>query len=256
MIFDVNAWLGVWPFRHLNHNAPGTLIAQLDRSGIDRAAVSLCEAVFHRNVAPANERLAELVETHTARLVALGTINPTYRHWEHDLEACHDRFRMPGVRLFPAYHDYAVDGPEARAVLAACAERGLPVQIPFRVEDPRQRHWLDPGQTVNPGGVANLLAAVPEATVIITNVRGTGRLPMWEREDLRDRNWFVDLSLAEVHRDLETLVEAGGARHILFGSHVPFSYTASALVKLATLPVDDVTRAAISGTMARDLYGS
>ena len=73
--------------------------------------------------------------------------------------------------------------------------------------------------------------------------------------DLRG-DWFVDLSLAEVHRDLESLVESGGAGHILFGSHVPFSYTASALVKLVTLPVDDETRAAISGAKAQELYGS
>jgi predicted TIM-barrel fold metal-dependent hydrolase len=255
MIFDVNAWLGVWPYRQLNHNTPEALVSQLDRSGIDRAAVSLCEAALHRNVAPANERLAEMVDPFVDQLMPLGTINPTYRKWEHDLEVCHERFHMPGIRLFPIYHNYAVDGPEARNVVTVCAERGLPVQIPFRMEDPRQRHWTDPGRTVDVSGVANLLAAVPSATLILTNTRGTGRIPMWQREDLRERNWFVDLSLAEVHRDLANLVEAGGGGHILFGSHVPFSYTASALVKLATLPVDDATREAISGTRAQELYG-
>lgn len=255
MMFDVNAWLGSWPFRSLQNNTTETLIDQLDRSGIDRAAVGLLDGVLHRNPGPANEQLAKLVKPHTDRLVPLGIVNPTYVRWEDDIEACHTELGMPGIRLFPVYHNYAVDCPEARAAVQTCADRGMSIQIPFRMEDPRQRHWMDPGRTVDLGGVANLLAAVPKATIVVTNVRGTSRLPMWQREELRDRNWFVDLSLAEVHRDLETLVEAGGAGHILFGSHVPFSYTASALVKLATLPVDDVTRAAISGSRARELYG-
>ncbi len=255
MIFDVNAWLGSWPFRSLEYNTPETLIAQLDRSGIDRAAVGFLDGVLHRNPGPANERLSEIVKPYSDRLVPLGIVNPTYVRWEDDLEACHAKLGMPGIRLFPVYHNYAPDGPKSKAVVQACADRGLPVQIPFRMEDPRQRHWMDPGRTVDLSAVANLLAAVPTATLIITNMRGTSRIPMWKQEELRDKNWFVDLSLAEVHRDLGTFIEDGGAGHVLFGSHVPFSYTASALVKLATLPVDDQTRAVISGARAQEMYG-
>ena len=256
MIFDVNAWLGSWPFRSLRYNTPETLIAQLDRSGIDRAAVGLLDGVLNRNPGPANERLAELVKPTSGRLVPIGIVNPTYVRWEDDLEACHSKLGMPGIRLFPVYHNYAPDSPEAKAAVQACAYRGVTVQIPFRMEDPRQRHWMDPGGTVDLAAVANLLAAVPTATLIVTNVRGTARMPMWRRDELRDKNWYVDLSLAEVHRDLATLVEEGGSGHILFGSHVPFSYTAAALVKLATLPVDDETRAEISGSRAEKLLGA
>ena len=53
MLLDVNAWLGQWPFRALRDNTPQTLLARLDRCGIDAAAVSPIEAVFHRNVQPA-----------------------------------------------------------------------------------------------------------------------------------------------------------------------------------------------------------
>jgi hypothetical protein len=60
MIFDINAWLGNFPFRTLRDNTPQSLIARMDRSGIDGAAVSLIDAIFHRNVHPANESLAEL----------------------------------------------------------------------------------------------------------------------------------------------------------------------------------------------------
>ena len=47
MIFDINAWLGNFPFRTLRDNTPQSLIARMDRSGIDGAAVSLIDAIFH-----------------------------------------------------------------------------------------------------------------------------------------------------------------------------------------------------------------
>lgn len=246
MIIDVNAWLGAWPFRALRDNSPETLVARLDRSGIRQAAVSSIEAVFHRNVQPANEGLVEAVDPFKDRLIPLATLNPAYTGWEGDLKACHETLGMKGVRTFPQYQDFPVDGPLAQRVARACAERGLPLFIPHRLEDARERHWMDPGSVVDPGSVASLLAAVPDVTVVVPNLRGLARNALWQREDLRDKSWYVDLSLAEVHRDAEVLVEQGGAGHLLFGSHVPFSYPGSALVKRAILKVDEETRADIS----------
>ena len=42
-------------------------------------------------------------------------------------------------------------------------------------------------------------------------------------------------------KDLGYLIEEGGANHLLFGTHLPFSYSGPALVKLAILPVDEET---------------
>lgn len=265
MIFDINAWLGSWPFRSLKDNIPETLVARLDRSGIDSAAVSQIEAIFHRNVQPANEKLAEAVIPFEGRLVPMATINPTYPKWEDDLKTCHEELGMAGVRLFPQYHNYRVDGPEGRKVVEACRERNLPVFIPHRMEDTRERHWMDPGKVVDLNGVANLIAAFPDATIVISNARGIVHTPLWQRAEIRDHSWYVDLSLAEVHyvlhgditkmKDLTDLVEQGGANHLLFGTHVPFSYPGAALVKRAVLPVDEETRKNISYRTAAKLLG-
>lgn len=255
MIIDVNAWLGSWPFRSLRDNTPEALVARLDRSGIDAAAVSPIEAVFHRNVQPANERLAEAVAPHRGRLIPLATINPTYTHWEDDLKACHEGLGMKGVRLFPAYQGFDVDGPLARKVAGACRERGLPVFIPHRMEDPRQRHWMDPGKVVDVGGIAGLIAATPGLTVVVPNLRGAAGSALWQRKEVRDQAWYVDLSLGEVHRDLETLVAQGGASHLVFGSHLPLSYAGPALVKRAILRVDAETLEDISHRHAARILG-
>ena len=59
MIFDINAWIGTWPFRYLTDSDAHGVAGRMVRAGIDRAVVSSIEAIFHRNPQPANERLAE-----------------------------------------------------------------------------------------------------------------------------------------------------------------------------------------------------
>ena len=265
MIIDMNAWLGTWPFRSLRDNTPAALVKRLERSGIDMAAVSFIEAAFHRHPQSANERLAEAVAPHPDRLIPLGTLSPHTPHWEHDLEACGKNLGMKGIRLFPGYHDYPANGPVAIDLVKACAAAGLPVFIPHRMEDSRQHHRMDSHGSVDLNALADLVAAVPEATLVIPNARPLARSPLWRREELRELNWYVDLSLAEIHyglhkdlknkRDLADMIEEGGAGHLLFGTHLPISYAGPALVKRALLPVDAEELEAISYKRAAEILG-
>ncbi len=256
MIIDLNAWLGSWPFRSLRDNTPDSMVARLDRCGIDRAAVSSIEGILHRNVQPANERLAADVAEYSDRLIPVATINPAYVKWEDDLARCHEALGMRGVRLLPCYHGYPVNSPLARRVLKACAERDLAVFIPQRIEDHRQRHWMD--AAANPLAwpeIAALITAVPEATVVITNARGIAGSGLLG-STLGSGSWYVDISLAEVHyvlhhstrrmTELAQFIEEGGADHLVFGTHLPFSYAGAAMVKRSVLPVDEETLAEIS----------
>ena len=121
----------------------------------------------------------------------------------------------------------------------------MPVLVAHRIEDPRQRHHLDPGQPVGFGAAAALLRAVPNLQLIITNARGLFHSDFVRDPGLRDKAWYVDLSLAEVdyqlhrhpadRRDLGRALAYVGPAHLLFGTHLPFSYGAPALVKLETL---------------------
>lgn len=264
MIIDVNAWIGTWPFRSLRDNTPESLVACIDRCGIDRAIVSPLEAVFHRDPRPANEMLVEQIAAFRDRLIPMATLNPAMPGWETDLADWQERLGMKGVRLFPVYHDYAVDGPEAKKLASACSERGMPVLIPQRLEDVRQHHWIDPGKEVPLNGIAALLDAVPGVTVVVPNARGIIDSDLWKRENLRNRRWYVDTSLTEflygLHYDISRknpmggFFEGGGASHLMFGSHQPMSYAASALVKLATLPVDSGERDRIASGNAVDVF--
>ena len=263
--FDINAWLGEWPFRSLRDNTPDALIARLERAGIGSAAVSQIEGMFHRHPQPANEKLAVAVAPHRDKLVPIATINPRIPKWEVDLTRCQEDLGMRGVRLFPQYHDYPVDGPEGRRVIGACRERGLPVFIPHRVEDVRQRNWMDPGRVVDLNQVANVISSEPEATVVIPNARSLASTPLLNRREIRDHSWYFDLSLAEVHyvlhqsvdrmTDLAEFIEQGGEQHLLFGTHAPFSYPSAARVKSAVLPVNAETLEDICYNRAAQILG-
>ena len=258
---DLNTWIGSYPFRSVTATAE-TLIERMDRFNIEKSAVSSIEAAFHRNVQPANERLFAEVADHTDRLVPLATINPTYAMWEQDLAQCVARGAR-GVRIIPQTHGYELSGPVGRSVVSAIAEAGLPIFIPHRLEDARQRHWMAPCDTVDIGAIADTIALYPDVTFVINNSRSLARSALWTREDIRDANWYIDLSLAEIHyalhrpvdksRDLVIIIEEGGADHFVFGSHQPFSYVAPALVKLATLGVDDAQLERIARGSAIDI---
>ncbi|NKB69441.1 MAG: amidohydrolase family protein [Candidatus Latescibacteria bacterium] len=262
--FDLNAWVGAWPFRALRDNTPQDLLARLQRAGIERAAVGQIEAAFQRQVQPANEQLAAALEPFPS-LLPMAALNPAYPHWQDDLRRCHEELGMRGVRLYPVYHDYAADSPEAVQAVAACKERGLPVFLPHRLEDNRQRHWMDPGRMLDLGQVADLIAQVPKARVVVTNARGLAQTALWRRADIRDAAWFFDLSLAEVHYvlhkdikrmgDMAGFIAEGGAPHLVFGTHAPFSYPSAAVVKATVLPVDKDELKAICWGRAMDLLG-
>lgn len=262
MLIDINAYIGNFPFRTLRDNTPEKLIARLDRCGIQMAAVSSIDALFHRHPYSANEKLITDLAPHKDRLIPIGTLNPLSPHWKDDLQDCLDA-GAKGIQIFPPYQGFATNGPEAKSVAKTCAKNNTPLFIPNRLEDTRQHHWMDPGKESNLTHIADLIAAVPEATVIIPNARAITTSALWKCQDIRDHNWYIDLSLVEIFyklhtnassmRDLADLIDEGGANHILFGTNLPLSYAGPALVKQAQLPVDAETLKDISYRTAAKL---
>jgi predicted TIM-barrel fold metal-dependent hydrolase len=262
MLIDINAYIGNLPFRTLRDNTPETLVARLDRSGIQMAAVSSIDALFHRHPYSANEKLFHDLEPHKDRLISIGTINPLSPHWQDDLQDCL-KWGMKGIRIFPPYQGFETNGPETKSVANACAQNNIPLFIPNRLEDIRQHHWMDPAKESDLTQIADLISAVPEATIIIPNARAITSSALWKRQDIRNGNWYIDLSLVEIFyrlhtnantiRDLADLIDDGGANHILFGTNLPLSYAGPALVKHAQLPVDAETLKNISYRTAAKL---
>jgi hypothetical protein len=56
---------------------------------------------------------AEACQANNAEiLLPFGTVNPALPDWEEDLRRCQEKYRMPGIRLYPSYHNYTLQTPE------------------------------------------------------------------------------------------------------------------------------------------------
>jgi uncharacterized protein len=239
MIIDVNAYLGHFAFRRLRHNTAASLLRLMDARKIDRAFVSSAGAITYRNAQSGNEEIDGEVGPHRDRLISCAVINPAYAGWEDDLEACHERFGMRGVRLYPGWHGYKLSDPRCHDLVRAAGARGLIVSIPIRVEDPRQRSWLVDVPDVSLDDVAALLRACPDARFLLLNGNGYVRSPLGRRGGDLPANYRIEVSrlTALLDNEIAALVEALGPGRIVFGTGMPFSSPDPALLKLEVLAV-------------------
>ncbi len=256
-LIDVDTSVGHWPFRSLPYRTVDDLLGQMDKAGIDQACVCCLHGLFYKDVQQANEELARDVASHRDRLVPIATLNPEYIAWQDDLGRCVDELGFRGLRLFPLYHRYELHAGAALELLCAAAERSLPVQIPIRVVDPRQRHVLDVDRMLGLEEIAAAVRACPQGRYVVLDHRGG---PPQVFKDLcaeLDATVYFDLArepvvLADQGR---TLVDSVGVDRLLFGSAMLHKPPDVALLRFEHLPVDDDQRERIAYWNAAELFG-
>jgi predicted TIM-barrel fold metal-dependent hydrolase len=264
-IVDANAYVGNFPWTQLDASAPDVLEV-MDSEGIDRAVVSSFDAVFYRNPHPGNRELADEIAGHEDRLIPFATLDPTYPAWEDDLAECIEDLGMRGVRLFPLYHDYAVDDPAVIDLMDACAEYGVPVMFVGLLEDKRQHHsnWRhrdydDIGSKTWSGDQADalvdVLQASPEVDVVVANawthaeriVRDIETsYPSGVRLNNATRSGETYVVLDDLYMFFpyqgEEIVESVGADRLVTGSKLPLLNVQSHYVYTEQLPVSERDR--------------
>jgi len=255
MIVDVNTFIGTWAFRRLRRNDAAGVLGMMDQFGVDRACVASADAILYKDSHAGNLKLLEEIEEHKARFWPYATLNPAYAGWERDLGRCVD-LGFAALRLYPCYHGYSLDGSEAAAIIDAAAEAGLPISLPCRVVDVRQRHWMDVTENLDPMQVLEVAEAHPKATFIVTE--GILRYPAdsetWQR--MRAVNYFVEMSrmTSLLGKDIQVMVEALGSDRVLLGTGFPFKAPSPAFLKLKVLDAADDAKAQVSGGNAARLF--
>jgi len=235
MIIDVNAHLGHYPFRRLNHRTAAELIKLMDANGIDRAVVSSLHAVFYRNAHRGNEELHEETKPFGPRFIPVATVNPKYVGWKRDLDEAVDRWGMKAATLVPAHHGYALDDDLGTAALARIAELGLPVVLTQRFEDRRQRHHWDVAEDLEVKTLLKVAGEHPTLKFLLSNWIGLNGEAL-AAAGLKGR-CLIDFARLHVMylKDVPKLIASLGVESIAFGSHMPFDYLGPSLVKLANL---------------------
>jgi len=255
MIIDCNAFLGNWASRRLRHNDVPALLAMMDHFGIDRACVASADAILYRDAHAGNEKIREETRSHRNRFWCYATINPAYAGWQRDLRTCVD-WGFKGMRLYPYYHHYALDGPEGAAVLDAAAEAGLPVSIPLRVVDARQRHWMDTATDLGLGAVVAAAEAHPKTRFLVSETVA-GMAPsdgLWKR--LRALPVYFEISrmTSVFGNSVGTLVRTLGTDRALLGTGFPFKTPSPAFLKVEILDEGDLVNRRILGENAQKLF--
>jgi uncharacterized protein len=254
-MIDTNVSLFRWPFRRLIGDDPASLVARLRKKGVTQAWAASFEGLFCRDVAGVNMRLAEACREHGRNfLVPFGCVNPKLPVWEEDVRRCHQVHRMPGIRLHPNYHGYKLDDPALARLLGMAAKRGLLIQISLSMEDPRTQFLLMQVPPVDPTPLADLLPQLPKLRLVLLNAGywGGATTPHIGRIKEAGNVWF-DIAMNERVGGLARLIAETSPSRVVFGSHYPFFYFESALLKVRSAGLPHDQELAITEGNARSL---
>lgn len=249
-LVDTNVYLFDWPFRTLADSAPDELAAFLRSHGVTSAWAGSFEGPFHKDVERVNDRLAEACRSQDGFFVPMGTVNPNMAGWQADLQRLDEVHGMPGIRLHPGYHDYALNEPFVAELFAAASDRGLLVQVVPWLQDERHHIPLMPVGTPSVDPLADLAAANPDLSIMVLNgFRAGGALGALAEAD----NIFFDFAKLDVITPLDGYIERTPANRVAFGSYSPMFYFESALLKFQESELTDDQIAAIASGTARSL---
>jgi hypothetical protein len=154
---------------------------------------------------------------------------------------------MPGVRLYPSYHNYTLQMAEVARLLQLAQKRGLIVQLAVRMEDPRVQLAVTRTPSVDVTGLPELLVAAPKVKVQLLNAfNGTDPLRgQTGRRLIEQTQVIIDISHVEGQGGLGKLIAGDRdsrrpplpVERIVFGSHAPYFPCESAVFKLFESPL-------------------
>jgi predicted TIM-barrel fold metal-dependent hydrolase len=252
MRIDVNAFLGVYPYRRVPGTAPEALLRALERVGIDEAWVSHLPSFAWSQPMAGNAWLYETV-AREPRLKPVPAVHPGLDGWDAALGEAADR-GAPAVRCDPTYYGLDPAGPEVRVLAAACGAARLPLVMAVRLEDARQRHPNDRAAELPAAAVRTLIRSDEDLRVVITHAdRGFieevhfGSTPEEAARIWWDTSWIW--GPPEDH--LETLIGTIGVERFVFGTGQPLRIPENAVAKLDLLDLSSAARAAIESGNAR-----
>jgi len=229
-MIDINTFIGHWPFRRLPTSMPDELWDSLQDYGIERALVSPIEGIFYEEPQIANEMLASQL-CGRIELMQAAVLNPTLVNWRRSLRQCYEKYHIRAVKLHPNYQTYRLEDSAARKLLAAVGEMGLPVIIQLRINDTRSHHKLMQVPDVPVSDAIEAAKAFPQVKIVLGGVKWAEVAGNVEKIKALPNLW-LDISQMETMDGLRRMIDLYGVERLLFGTHAPFFYIRSAIIKL------------------------
>lgn len=247
---DVNVSLGHWPFMDFTDWNAECLIRHLKDEGISKAWVSSTESILFPEPDRFDRRLLEKVKGLPA-LEPVVTVNPVLGNACRRLHKVVEQYGVRLVRILPNYHGYAMEDPRLADLARALMALNLTLVLPLRIEDERNQYPMMQVPAVPVDTVSAFANRFPDLRIAVLNG------DIFEVTSLMQHpaNLWVDIAFVERMNTLETLLQKVPVNRVLFGSHTPFFYTRSAVLKMKTARIDQDTRRQIEESNARRCLG-
>jgi len=251
MLIDVNASSGRWPFQVFALDSAARLSKHCESKGISLAWVSSIETLLCPDPDIYNRGLLKTLEPFP-NLAPVMVINPSLANWRERLEE-YTRFReTAAIKVVPGYHGYSPSSKCLDALMETLAERGdVVLMIQMRVEDERNQYPLLTVAGVEAGQIIRFAGRFPEVPILCLCSYLKEAVSLIQGSD----NIYVDISFVETLNTVAALLEKVPASRVLFGSHTPFLYTESTVLKLTAAEISKADFDAIAFKNAESLLG-
>jgi len=248
-----NAFAYSQKLRLMDISVPDDLLALKDAAYLDRAAATGFSSIFYHDPAEGLSRDLAVYEQLSDWLSFYTVVNPEFPAPEKHVALAADNGRVVGIRLFPSLHHYDLSGRRTVNTLRAAAEVGLPVAITARLFDGRVAPPAIRQAEPDREALCKLLAAVPEATVILSMfffAELTALAIDWETRP----NVFIDVGCSKPSvSSFDTLPSWFPPERVILGTGAPFYYWKGSRLALEGARLPASAKQAISGNTAKEV---
>jgi len=239
-VVDVSALIGPYPFRHIPHPEPETLVQVLDREQIDAAWVGHLPSAFYRNPREGNLALYRDLAPFRSRLHPVPAVRPDWPGWRVEFARAVDA-GAPAVRAYPVHWGLGTGSPPLRFLAQACAEHSVTLVLTVRFEDARQRHSIDVAVDLPAATIREVARARTGARIVVVaagrslieevhwGLTPTERALVWY-----DTSWIW----GPPEDDFAHLLRTVGAARFVYGTGWPMRLAQVTRANLALLPHD------------------
>ena len=246
-VFDANVALGRRHNRRQSVDTAAATIAEMDRTGVERALVYAPHAAAYDSL-QGNSYLLESIAGFP-RLVPQFACNPTFDHMD-EFAAELAAHGVRSIRLLPKMHNYPFRDWVVGPWLEWAAEEAIPVWMPVNYGIPARREDLDSTQ-LDPEALHDTLKAHPRVRVVLCEAQ-IRHVP-WVLPLLRSvPNIHVEISRFVITDGIALLLETVGVERVIYGSRYPDSPMAAQLYSLHRSGLsEDNLRAVCSANLDR-----
>lgn len=240
MLIDVNVSLGNWPFQKFSLDSAGELSKHLESEGISLALVSSIENILYPDPDVYNRLLLEKLRPYST-LSPVMVLNPTLSNWKERYEEYISSQGIRAIKIFPNYHGYSLSANSMDGFLNEFKGRNIILILQMRLEDERNHYPPLKVSGVDYREIINLAKRFHEVPIICLCPHLIEAISLVKETT----NIYIDISFVETLDTVSSLLKEIPAERVVFGSHTPYLYTRSAVMKIKAEGIAERDRNAI-----------